>query len=228
MRPFALWGPDHLVVLGLAVLGGGVLVWRRRSLRAHPRPGARRLWAAALVVNEVSSWLWALGQGQARMPLQLCDLAVLLTAWALWGSRRRLVGELAYFWQAGGLQALLTPDLPYAFPHYWWIKFFLTHIGALWGVFYLALIGEIVPTGRSVWRVWCVSNGYLLLAGLLNVLWGTNYGYLAHKPNQPSLLDYFGPWPWYIAVLELAALGSFALYYLPFWLTKRREHAPGC
>ena len=38
---------------------------------------------------------------------------------------------------------------------------------------------------------------------------------------QPSLLDFFGPWPWYILALEAAALASFFLYYVPFVLIRR-------
>ena len=146
----------------------------------------------------------------------MCDLALVVTVVALWTLRPRLT-ELAYFWGlAGSLQAVLTPDLRDAFPSYWWWKFFVTHSGMVLGVVYLAATNRVRLSGESIWRVWGWTNAYALTAGLLNWMFGTNYGYLAHKPSQPSLLDYFGPWPYYILVVEAVALLSFYVYY-GFW-----------
>lgn len=257
-RPFVLWGPDHLAVLALTIAGTLALVVSRGRLRQANDVLARLGLAALLLANEVIAWGWAAAQGVVRVPLQLCDLALLLTVWALWPhhlsgaargspadaqgevttpsrvsqpladrqvvgwSLRRGVSVVAYFWGlSGSLQAILTPDLRQGFPDYWWVKFFLTHCGVVLSVVYLAVTDRVAPTARSVWRVWALTNAYAAIAGLINWGFGTNYGYLARKPMQPSLLDYFGPWPWYILVLEAAALASFFLYYAPFVLAQR-------
>jgi len=218
---FAIWGPDHLAVLAALAAASAALLLGRRRLVGRREARVRRAVAVALLGNELVSWLGAAWQGAVRVPLQLCDLALALTVWALW-SLRPGASELAYFWGlAGSLQAVLTPDLQQRFPDYWWVKFFVTHGGIVLGAVYLAVSGRVAPTHRSVWRVWALTNGYACAAGLINWAFGTNYGYLARKPSQPSLLDAFGPWPWYILAMEAASLASCYLCYAPFAMARR-------
>jgi uncharacterized membrane protein YwaF len=49
----------------------------------------------------------------------------------------------------------------------------------------------------------------------------TNFGYLAHPPPNPSLIDHLGPWPYYIIGLETIALVLFLLLTLPFMQKNR-------
>ena len=218
---FVPFGPDHLAVLLLTVLAVAALIIGRTRVRLVDDQWLRQGIAVLLIGNELLSWPIALAQGHVRLPLQFCDLALVLTAWAL-VSLRPSVSELAYFWGlAGSLQAVLTPDLNEPFPSYWWVKFFIGHCGIVLSVVYLAVTGRVQPTPWSVWRVFGWANVYAAAAGLVNWMFGTNLGYLARKPMHPSLLDHFGPWPYYILVLEGVALASFFLYYAPFALVLR-------
>ena len=78
-----------------------------------------------------------------------------------------------------------------------------------------------------MWRVWGITNLYAALMLLLNHLWGTNYGYLAHKPSQASLLDYCGPWPWYLLSMEVVALGFFFICYTLCIIMAGTQHKEG-
>ncbi len=213
---FRPYGPDHLAVLALLCVGVLLLVASGRWLRRREVPRLRRVLAVLLLGHGVSSWGLAWLRGVPYVPCQLCDLALVLAASALW-SPNPTVSELAYFWGlAGSLQALLTPALEAPFPSRTWCAFFLNHLGIVLTAVYLAASGRIHPTQGSVWRAWGLLNVYAGAAGAVNWLAGTNYGFLAQKPAQPSLLDYFGPWPWYIVAMEAAALGSFYLCYAPY------------
>ena len=64
-------------------------------------------------------------------------------------------------------------------------------------------------------------NLYALSVGTVNAIMGWNYGYLCHKPYAPSLLDLLGPWPWYLLAIELLALVTFLILYLPWRLKKQ-------
>ena len=220
---FVPWGPDHQAVVLLTAVAAAALILGRQHLRGAADHWARRVMAAVLVGNELLAWAISAAHGQVLLPLQLCDLALFATAWALLKPQRS-VAEVAYFWGlAGSLQAVLTPDLREPFPTYWWVKFFLGHCGVVLSAVYLAVTSNVQPTARSVWRVWWLSNGYAVVAGIVNWAFGTNYGYLARKPMQPSLLDHLGPWPTYILGTEVVALASFALYYAPFVVARRLQ-----
>ena len=56
----------------------------------------------------------------------------------------------------------------------------------------------------------------MIIVSLLNWLLHTNYGYFNGPPDAPSLLDYMGPWPWYLFTLQAVALLFFFLLLLPF------------
>ena len=54
-------------------------------------------------------------------------------------------------------------------------------------------------------------NIYAVVVGIINAIAGWNYGYLCRKPAMPSLLDFLGPWPWYLLSLELVAFLTFLI-----------------
>lgn len=60
-----------------------------------------------------------------------------------------------------------------------------------------------------------------------NALLGSNYMFIARKPDDPSLIDVLGPWPWYILSLEAVGLAICFILYLPFaikdWQAKRAQ-----
>lgn len=230
-RPFTAFGPDHLAVLALTVVVPAVLAWavRQPGGEARKRPIALAL-AAVLVANQAVLAVVALQRGlpwDDWFPMQLCDWVTFLCAAALlW--RRQLLFELTYFWGLSGtLQAVLTPDLPYGFPHPSFLSFQIAHAGIVVTVLYLVLGLGQRPVPRSILRAFLWIQVYLAAAALANVAFGTNYGYLRAKPVRASLLDLLGPWPWYIVSLEALALVFFTVLYLPFLIADWRAARSG-
>jgi hypothetical integral membrane protein (TIGR02206 family) len=115
--------------------------------------------------------------------------------------------ELTWFWAlTASLQTVITPDLGSAdFPELLWWTFFITHSGAVVAALVLVVGRRIVPRSGAVWRAFGATAVVAVAAATANLLTGGNYMWLREKPDEGSLLDLMGPWPWYIA--SAAALG---------------------
>ena len=208
-------GLDHKAVLALTVAAALALVYGGGVIRRIRDDRAIRYGAASvLAVIGGMAWVRNVAEGVIVFPLHLCDVALVTMLWALIRPKDRLVAELTFYWSlAGSTQALLTPDLAHPFPSFRWISFFLLHLGLILGAIYLAVREHLTLRPASVGRAWFATNVYAAVAGLLNWQLGANFGFLARKPANPSILDYLGPWPYYILACEGIALALFTLCY---------------
>ena len=76
----------------------------------------------------------------------------------------------------------------------------------------MLVIGRgIVPRPGAVWRVFGATLAVAAAAGTANLLTGGNYMWLREKPDEGSLLDFMGPWPWYIVSAAVLGLLLFTL-----------------
>jgi len=220
---------EHVAALVLIAVAIAVLV-----LAARRRPGGwLKILAVLLVADEVSWWLYmALGGGEPGqraqpLPLQLCDVAVLVAAAALW-TRRQLLAEVTYFWAlAGTLQALLTPELPQHFPTYPYFQYYIAHGGAVGAALILVVGLRMAPRQWSVVWVAGITIAYAALVGLVDAVTGADYMFLRAKPDTPTLLDDLGPWPWYILSATALGVALFAILDAPFRLRQRRAESLG-
>ena len=131
--------------------------------------------------------------------------------------KKTIVLELAYYWGlAGSGMAILTPDLGVSLPSYPAIQFFTAHGGVIIAVLYVIWRKLSKPRADSWLRAFILLNCYAGLIAVFNFVFKTNYFFLCEKPASASLLDYMGPWPIYIIVGEILALGIFALLHVPF------------
>ena len=225
---FTLFGPAHLATLG--VIGAlclavpqGVRVAADRGLTAH----VARFLAALLLCQEVIKlWVFVgiydLPLAQ-KLPLDLCRLNAFLCA-AMLLKRSYSLFEIAYFWtMAGSVAAMLTPDLPYGFPHPLFVIFFLSHALVVLAVVFAIFAYRFKPTLKSVGKAFAVSLLYMAIIMPVNYLLDTNYFYLRAKPPGPSALDLFGPWPWYVIVSVFIGRALFFICYAPFAVLRFRH-----
>ena len=136
---------------------------------------------------------------QNALPFQLCDWAMFAIIVALLTGRERWL-EVAYFWGIGGtLQAILTPDLRHAFPDVRFFSFFIAHSGIVVGDRVYDGHARFRPHFSSIWRTFAWSEVYFVVTIIVDLITGVNYGYLLHKPEEASLLDFLSDnWPLYL------------------------------
>ena len=106
--------------------------------------------------------------------------------------------------------------MAYAFPHLRYFQVFISHGLIIISALYMTLVEGFRPTWASVKRVAIYGNIYLVAVFVLNLLIGSNYLFVAHKPETASLLDVLPPWPYYILIIELLAAVFILLFYSPF------------
>jgi uncharacterized membrane protein YwaF len=66
----------------------------------------------------------------------------------------------------------------------------------------------------------------LFVAGVNRAI-GSNYLFIAHKPDVATALDLLGPWPWYIAGMQIVGIILAVVLYLPFAIKDWREKRAG-
>lgn len=154
------------------------------------------------------------------LPLHLCNLT-LITAIIAMTSGNRLFLNLAYFWSAGTVFALLTPEVKIHFPHLLNISFFATHFYLIFSAVYCTKAFNFKPTFESLMKAFKYVNFAFIIIFFINLALGTNYMFVNYKPSFRSPLDYMGPWPYYIICLEIITFICFLIMYLPFYTKKR-------
>jgi hypothetical integral membrane protein (TIGR02206 family) len=219
---FESWGTSHLVVLGVFAVGVVVLLAIGPAVRGRPaeRPLAIALAAGNIVFGLIGTVTeFTDGDILGNLPLQLCDFAWIPVAWALL-TRHPLALALTYYWGLTlALQALVQPTLDEAFPDPNFFAFWGKHVLLVWGAVYATLTLRQGPDWRSYrWAVLATAI-WVAVAMSVNVLLDTNYGYFNEKPDG-TVLDYLGPWPWYVLAEVAIVAGIWALLTLP-WTRKR-------
>jgi hypothetical integral membrane protein (TIGR02206 family) len=223
---FTTYGTSHQVVLAMLVAIAVVLVWRGRALRGTP--GADRLSRSFALVFAVLTLPWQIRylapdvfNLQNSLPIQLCDLAWMTSLYALLTYRWWAVA-LTYYWGLTlSLQAVVTPDLGSQFPDPRFILYWAMHGLTVVTAIYLSWGLGLVPNWRSYRLAMSVTVAWAAVMYVFNEIAGTNYGFLNAKPETASVLDFFGPWPWYVLVeIGLIAVG-WALITWP-WVARAR------
>jgi len=176
--------------------------------------------AWTILVDTIIWYAWLAMHGQRifpdKLPLELCDASLALSIIALFTLNPLVFDVVYYTASAGTAMALLTPNLWEPFPSFGTVQFFVAHGLTLSTVLYLLWSRQARPRPGSPVRAIVFVNCWAAIAGTTDWLCKTNFMYLLAKPQNASMLDFLGPWPWYLLTTEAVAFCLFQLLYLPF------------
>ena len=228
---FLNYGNEHL--LWLLAAAASIITWIYIGRQTVSERAKRQLGLFQSLIPVVI-WTWAALQLVLTstpvdlnlvLPFHVCYFLNLLMPVMLW-RRSYFLFEISYFMiMAGCVQALFTPDILQSFPHYMNVRYFVVHIGLAQSILYAILVYGYRPTWQGLGKSFLWTNIYFVCMLAVNFALDTNFMYLRRKPANPTLLDLFGDWPWYILGGELLALALFTVVMLPFALQRRAAAA---
>ncbi len=216
---FQRFSAEHVIPLGIFVLSTYLWINAARKWELE-RQYRSAYWFSMSLAAMVFIWMairWLRGEFDFRedLPFHLCNILAVIFPIALYVQLRWFFGIL-YFWVlVGTLQAVITPDLKEPFPHFVYFRYWWVHCGLISLIVYgLAVLKwriEIKDIGNAI----IGANVYLVFSLIINVITGGNYFFSVRKPDAATLLDYLGPWPWYLISGQLVMLVFFIIYFIP-------------
>jgi hypothetical integral membrane protein (TIGR02206 family) len=227
-QPFQPFGIQHLlaVISGAVIITVLILLGRKGGISRQIATGTLAFFCLAAYPLGQAAW-FSLDADKSLdnlIPFHLCDIAAITGGFALL-FRKPLLASLTYFWGlAATIQGLLTPAITVGFPHWPFVMFFVHHFVIVGTALYLPIVEgwrPKQPFWKSPLEVYVWSLGYLAFAMVVNRILGTNFGFASHRPPNPSLIDYLGPWPWYLVSMSVIALILYLLLALPFAGSRR-------
>lgn len=200
---------------------------KKWSIQPYNLRRIERLFALSLLIVDVFYYIWLVQAGRWNisnsLPLELCSISLLMTIFLLWTGNKHLYDFVFYAGIGGAIQAVATPVLDMSFPHFRYFHFFYTHIGIVITALYFSWVKGYRPTFKGIIKIMIALNVLLPIVFAFNIFLQGNYMFLRMKPTNGSLLDYLGPYPWYILSLEGVTFLIFVILWLVF--RKKKEYA---
>ena len=223
--PFEPFGASHFWAVAFFIAALLLIIWMTPKLSYEINLKLTRVFAGILFIT-VTWWtlihIWFDRFSLAKdLPLSICNLFALIAPVLFWFPRKKVFEIIYFFVLSGTLQAIFTPDAGAAFPSYSYFKYWIVHCGLVVVVIHHLIAFQMYPSRRGMLYSFGWLNIYLLCLVPINLLLSANYFYLMSKPITPSILDFFGPWPYYIIVTEVLVMVFFALAYLPIFLVRK-------
>jgi len=226
--PFELFGPSHWAAIFLFLF---LVFWLPWFAKNHLHQKHQKNVGVFLgILIGINYPLWVLLEVLAgsfdmtlHLPFHLCRFANLLLPLVMI-KRNFKVFEILYFWGLSGmLQGMITPDIVEDFPHFYYIRYFVGHHLLIVSLIYAIVVYDMRPTLTSMKKAFIALNGFLLISFIANMILDANYFWIMEKPPMASLLDFMGPWPWYILSGEFVALAHFGFAYFIYLLIEKNK-----
>ncbi len=215
--PFIFMGMDHVIsIIVFAILLFTIPYLAQKNLDEDQQYLLGKVIGVLILFGYVSWVILEILAGtfnlKLHLPFHLCRTANILIFVVLF-FRSFLAYEIVFFWGLTVIHAVITPDITQGFPHYHFIRYWLTHQLMIIGIIYATFVYDIIPHKTSIYKSFVALLLFFLITIPVNLSLDANYFWICGKPPVGTVLDYFGPWPWYLVVATLLALIHFYFFY---------------
>lgn len=222
-----LFSPAHLLpILFIALLGVVCIMAANTYLSERGKTFLGTAFATIAAAGVLIRILVLTLEGsflmQTELPLHLCRVLGLVAPFIMYTRNRKLLGVLYFLVLAGTLQANITPDLDGDFPSIRYFTYWMMHSALIVLPFYAIYVYKLRIVWEDLKRSFLYINIYFVLISIVNWLIGSNYFFTCNKPASKSLLDFFGPWPYYLVVTYCIGIVLILLLYLPWYIKRER------
>lgn len=224
--PFIFLGIDHIISIIIFIILSFAIPYYSKKYLSEKGQHILGSIIGGLVAMAYLSWLLLEIAGgtyssKLHLPFHLCRIANLLIFIVL-VFRSYLAYEIVFFWGLTVIHAVITPDILQGFPHFHFIRYWLSHQLMIIGILYSTYVYDIRPRKESIYVSFISLVLFLLITIPVNLLLDSNYFWISGKPPVGTVLDFFGPWPIYIIVSGfLALLHFYFFYYLMLFISKK-------
>ena len=222
---FILFSNEHLITVGIGFISCILLVFL--GFFTEKKATFAKIVAIAVLGVKIAELLFRhhyYGETVAELlPLHLCPIVIILSIFMMF-FHSEVLFQPVYFWSIGAFFAILTPDIRDGMSNFASQSFFITHFFILFSTAYAFVHFRFRPTKAGFLCSFLLLVTLAFIMYFVNNKLGTNFLYVNHPPVTKSLMDFMGPWPYYIFSLAGIDIAISFFMYLPFRKNKKSKY----
>jgi hypothetical integral membrane protein (TIGR02206 family) len=229
LEMFVPFSALHAAAVAVCALLVAAVVAAGRALAGSPAEATLRrgfaVFALCYWLAYTVGWNWNGIDVYAGLPLHLCDFNALVAPLALLTGQRWLRATM-YFWTFTlTSQAFIQPELHHgpAYLAFW--AFWAGHTIIMTSAVYDLVVLRFRPDWGDLGRAIAASAVYAAFILPVNLMLGTNYGFIGNPPPDkplPPFIEAMGPWPGRAVVVMGMAVVGFLLALAPWRIFARQ------
>ena len=222
---FILFSNEHLITVGIGFISCILLVFL--GFFTEKKATFAKIVAIAVLGVKIAELLFRhhyYGETVAELlPLHLCLIVIILSIFMMF-FHSEVLFQPVYFWSIGAFFAILMPDIRDGMSNFASQSFFITHFFILFSTAYAFVHFRFRPTKAGFLCSFLLLVTLAFIMYFVNNKLGTNFLYVNHPPVTKSLMDFMGPWPYYIFSLAGIDIAISFFMYLPFRKNKKSKY----
>ena len=222
---FILFSNEHLITVGIGFISCILLVFL--GFFTEKKATFAKIVAIVVLGVKIAELLFRhhyYGETVAELlPLHLCPIVLILSIFMMF-FHSEILFQPVYFWSIGAFFAILMPDIRDGMSNFASQSFFITHFFILFSTAYAFVHFRFRPTKAGFLCSFLLLVTLAFIMYFVNNKLGTNFLYVNHPPVTKSLMDFMGPWPYYIFSLAGIDIAISFFMYLPFRKNKKTKY----